>query len=93
MSDTTTAIITRDEACKLADKNGWDVQDSDGPVVYAHKPNALAIIIYPTDNPWEGAPLRVLVAGRSFDGTGYSSPVELADPDVLWALTQFGLDG
>ena len=92
MSDTKT-YLTRDEACKLADEHGWDVQDSDGPVVYAHKPGALAIIIYPTDNPWEGAPLRVLVAGRSFDGNGYSSPVELAEADVSWALTQFGSEG
>ena len=92
MSDTKTHL-TREEVCTLADENGWDTQDSDGPLVYAHKLGFLVVVLFPMDNPWEGAPQRVLVSGTSFMGTGYNAPVELAQPDVVWALTEFGSEG
>lgn len=89
MTDTLTHII-REDACKLGDAHGWNTEDSDGNVVYAHKDKFRVTVFYPIGDPWEGAPERVRVSYQLTDDTW--NEVELPEPDVRWALTVFGQD-
>ena len=83
-------IMTREATCKLADAHGWDTEGSDGPMVYAVKSTGHRVTIYfPANDAWKGAPQRVLLSHRGINGD-WVEPVELAEPDVRWALTEYG---